>query len=184
MDLSDSDPLGYNLVSVGKGSSMEDTGNRPGGLTALAVINIVFALILIFIMLGRIIEYVHISSWEATSRRIEPKGDVAQVPFWNARIDAMKETGAGKYIGLFVLMGILGILMFLSAIGYFKQKRYLGYIGGNFAAFFSFIFILLIATSLPRILGGGVNMYYLLVLFYAGLTLFLVNVTFRYDLVL
>ena len=160
---------------------MDNTGDRPGGLTALAVINIIFSILLIFIMIGRIVEYVQIRSWETNSQGIEFQENVR---FRNVRIDAMKETGATTYIGLSVSTGVLGVFMFLSAIGYFKQKRYLGYIGGNFAAFFSIIFIILTITTLPRILGGGVNMHYLLVLFYSGLTLFLVNVTFRQDLVL
>jgi hypothetical protein len=120
---------------------------RPGGLTALAVFNIIGGAIVGFGGLGAL---------------------------------AMTGSHASTAGLALILLGILdSVLLLASAVGYLQRKRVLGWVAGNgyaVVALFSTCLHIAISPDDFTILGLW-NFIYPLI------TLFLVNVVFREDLV-
>lgn len=153
-----------------------NSGTRPGGLTALAVINFVFGglgclsalgLIVLMPMLGRI---------------SQAGADIP--PEQQAQFEALQEVGAGIFISLGVISIISAVLLIVSGIGYLKLRKVLGRMVGNAYG------VLGIASTLGRMLwlpaalgGGGFGIGTIIGLIYPVLTLALVNTAFKDDLV-
>jgi hypothetical protein len=135
-------------------------GTRPGGLTALAVLNFVFGGIAgLFRLLG-------IAAVGLLRDKMSPE-DAAKLPA-NSVIYALSAVGV-----------ISAGLLIASGVGYLKQGRVLGRVLGNAYAACS---ILLSAAELS--LGSGeFGIGTLVGLIYPVLTLFLINTTFKDDLV-
>ena len=133
-------------------------GKRPGGLTALAVLNFVFGglgalgLLALFALMSLV-----------------EKGAAAS--------GAHISTGA---IWAVILLGIVGAaLMITSGVGYLGQKRFLGRTLGNTYAILSILNNVLSLATLHQGFGIGT----LIGLIYPVLTLILLNTTFKDDLV-
>lgn len=131
---------------------------RPGGLTALAVLNFVFAglgllaLLALFALLGA----------------VEKGAAAAEVHISTGMLWALILLG-------FVRMGI----MIAAGVGYLGQKKFLGRTLGNTYAILS-----LLDTALGLALAStGFGIGTLIGLIYPVLTLFLLNTTFKEDLV-
>lgn len=131
---------------------------RPGGLTALAVLNFVFAglgilaLLALFALLGA----------------VETSAAAADVKISTGVVWALILLG-------FVRMGI----MIAAGVGYLGQKRFLGRTLGNTYAILS-----LLDTGLGLALADtGFGIGTLIGLIYPVLTLILLNTTFKDDLV-
>ncbi len=137
---------------------MSVDGKRPGGLTALAVLNFVFggfsALILIglFALLGA-----------ASGAEREHVREVVPGVVW-----------------FLIFLGFVQVtLMIMSGVGYLGQKRFLGRVLGN-----TYAVISLAGTAIG--LGskaGEFNIGTIIGLVYPVLTLALLNTTFKDDLV-
>jgi hypothetical protein len=137
-------------------------GRRPGGLTALAVLNFVFA------GLGLLV-YVTVT--------------VAMLAVDTATKGGIDTSGSGVSKGVVYVLLILGLarlaIMLTAGVGYLKMKRFLGRTLGNVYA------ILAIADTVISIAlaHSGVGLGTIIGLVYPVLTLILINTTFKDDLV-
>jgi len=147
-------------------------GKRPGGLTALAVINFVFAgfgflqflgLAVFFALIGKI----PTEEMEETQR---------------AQIEAFQEMGLPVYIFILVLTVITSVLLLVSGIGYLKQKKFMGWMIGNTYAVISIVSSIVAGAMFASELGGGFNIGTIIGLIYPIVTLVLLNTTFKEDL--
>ncbi|MCP4611345.1 MAG: hypothetical protein GY845_21755 [Planctomycetes bacterium] len=145
---------------------------RPGGLTALAVINFVFSgwgligllgLAALFAFIGKI-----------------PTENMQEAQ--RAQIEAFQDMGLPVFIFIFVLSLVSSVLLLLSGIGYLKQKKFLGRTIGNLYAVISIISSVVSGLLFSADLGGGFNLGAILNLIYPVLTLILLNTTFKEDL--
>lgn len=133
-------------------------GKRPGGLTALAVLNFVFGGIGALGVLAAAALF----------------GAVNQVSE-GALVDEM---GAGVGMFQFILMALSAALLIVSGVGYIGQKRVLGRMMGNFYGITS------IANNGLSLANGGEFSFFIIIgLIYPVLTLILLNTTFKEDLV-
>ncbi|MHC4286367.1 MAG: hypothetical protein ACYSWZ_25880 [Planctomycetota bacterium] len=145
---------------------------RPGGLTALAVINFVFSGfgfigLLVMIPLFAFIDKIPTDQMQEAQR---------------AQIEALQSLGLPMLIFIFSLSLIYNILLLLSGIGYLKQKKFLGWIIGNSYAVMAIVSSIVSGMMFASELGGGFNIGTIINLIYPVLTLILINTTFRDDL--
>ena len=152
-------------------------GKRPGGLTALAVINFIFAGLsaLSILSIAALIAVLSVS-----------KGSEAV----NKASQEMTKALAGAHIGvnylifLAVFSVVSAVLLLISGIGYLKQKKLLGRTMGNITAVLSIASHILTAAVLPSgATGGGFSLGFLFNMIYPVLTLILLNTTFKEDFI-
>lgn len=145
---------------------------RPGGLTALAVINFIFAgwgfigllgLAALFAFIGRI-----------------PTDEMNEAQ--KAQIEAIQNIGTSMLVIIFALSLLSSVLLLLAGIGYLKQKKFLGRTIGNTYAVISIVSSVVSGIMFASELGGGFNIGTIIGLIYPVLTLILLNTTFREDL--
>jgi len=146
---------------------------RPGGLTALAVINFIFSGWNLIGLLGLAVLF----------------GFVGQISTDNmneaqrTNFEAFQNMGLPMLIFIFALTIITSVLLLLSGIGYLKQKKVMGWVLGNAYAVISIIssvVSVIILTS--EMAGGGFTIGTIVNLIYPILTLILLNTTFKEDL--
>jgi len=140
-------------------------GKRPGGLTALAVLNFVFG------GLGALGVLALLALLTAASAVVNAASDGA--------VGVTSAPGAGIVYGLIALSIVQIILMIVSGVGYLKQKKFLGRTLGNVYAVVSILGSIL-GVVLAKMGFGFSN---IIGLVYPILTLFLLNVTFKDDFV-
>jgi hypothetical protein len=136
-------------------------GRRPGGLTALAVLNFVFAglgllaFLAVLALLG--------AADHATGGRLEGAGGVSK---------------GAVYASLILGVARMGVLL-AAGVGYIKMKKFLGRTLGNVYA------VLAIGDTVLglAILHTGFGVGAIIGLVYPVLTLILINTTFKDDLV-
>ena len=145
--------------------------HRPGGLTALAVINFVFAALAILTVLA-LAALLPLLAENATAANEQQR----------AQIEALTSLGKAPFVLVVASSAISGALLILSGIGYLQQKKFLGRTLGNAYAVFAIVAAIPLTLWLPRAVGGGFNLSTLLTLAYPVLTLALVNFTFKEDL--
>ena len=146
-------------------------GKRPGGLTALAVLNFIFGG---FAMLGVLAMAALLGVAAAVEGQdTEEARKVAE---------AMEE--AGPLFGVALVLSLVsGVLLIASGVGYLKQKRFLGRTLGSVYAGLSILSSLVSSAMLSTELGGGFSISTIVGLIYPVLTLVLLNGTFKHDLV-
>lgn len=146
-----------------------DYGKRPGGLTALAVINFVFGGLNVLGLLGLLMLFAVLSAVEG-----DPEAEELRV--------ALEEGGGmGILVAAAVLSVVTAVLLIASGIGYLKQKAFLGRGLGNIYAVTAIASGLLFAFLLPEEAGGGLNLGAYIGFIYPVVTLILLNTTFRDD---
>jgi hypothetical protein len=133
-------------------------GIRPGGLTALAVLNFVIGG---FGCLGVLASAALLTAGDALTKGIE----VADMPS-----DGMM---------MFSLAGsvVTTVLLIISGVGYLGMKKTLGYRVGNIYAVAS------ILLSLAEVMMTGFVIYSIIIFVYPLVTLFLLNTAFKEDFV-
>ena len=133
-------------------------GKRPGGLTALAVLNFVFGGFGVLAVLGA----------------------AALLGAANELTEGAVADGMGMGIGMFqfLLMALSAALLIVSGVGYIGQKRVMGRIMGNFYGATS-----IVNNGLSIANGGEFSFFTIIGLVYPVLTLILLNTTFKEDLV-
>lgn len=150
-------------------------GKRPGGLTALAVINFVFSGwgIIGILMMAAFFAFVGMI----------PTDEMQEEQ--RAQIEAFQDMGLPVFILIFALTILSSVLLLLSGIGYLKQKKILGRMIGNAYAVFaiasSVISGFVFAAEMAE-MGGGFNIMTIVGLIYPIVTLILLNTTFKDDL--
>ncbi len=146
-------------------------GKRPGGLTALAVINFVLFGLGILGLLGMVVAFAFIN--------MVPTDDMP--PEQKAQLEAFKDMGAGVLIFLFVSSVVSNVLLLVSGIGYLLQKKFLGWTLGNAYGVLGVLTSIVSALMFAPELGGGFNIGTIIGLVYPVVTLILLNTTFRDD---
>jgi hypothetical protein len=154
--------IGYKLVitlnkNKNKNNIMAE-GKRPGGLTALAVLNFVFGG---FGVLGVL-------------------AAAALLGAVNELSDGAVAEGMGASVGMFqfILMAMSAALLIVSGVGYIGQKRVLGRMMGNFYGATS-----ILNNGLSLANGAEFSFFTIVGLVYPVLTVILLNTTFKDDLV-
>lgn len=145
---------------------------RPGGLTALAVINFILSGLGFLSLLG-------MATFFALRDKI-PTENMQEAQ--KAQVEALQNLGLPMLIFIFAFSLISYVLLLLSGIGYLKQKKFLGWIIGNTYAVITIIINVVSAMMFASELGGGFNFGTIINLIYPVLTLILINTTFRDDL--
>ena len=145
---------------------------RPGGLTALAVINFVFSGWSIIGLLGLVAMFAFIGKLPTDQMDANQK----------TQIEALQNMGLPVFIFIFALTIISSVLLLLSGIGYLKQKKFLGRTIGNTYAVVTIISSVITGIMFASELGGGFNIGTIIGLIYPVLTLILLNTTFKEDL--
>lgn len=146
-------------------------GRRPGGLTALAVLNFVFAGIHVIQVLGLVVVVAMADKLKAAAHK---PGD-------RAVFEALDHMSMGLWALLMVSAGIALALLIISGVGYLKMRRW-GRRLGTAYALLSLTTTILEVIVIPGDLGGGFNIGTIIGIVYPLLTLFFVNVTFKDDL--
>jgi len=145
---------------------------RPGGLTALAVINFIFSgwgflglvgLAVFFAFIGKI-----------------PTDEMEEAQ--RTQIEAFQEMGLPVFIFIFALSIITSVLLLVSGIGYLKQKKLMGRMIGNTYAVVSIVSSVISGMMFASELGGGFTIGTIIGLIYPIITLILLNTTFKDDL--
>jgi hypothetical protein len=144
---------------------------RPGGLTALAVFNFIFAGLGVFGFMG--------FAALLGLRNVIPTDNMQ--PDQRAQFEAFQEMGTLFFVAILALMLVSMVLEIISGIGYLKQKRGMGRMVGNVYAIFSMVSGVVSGLVMKPELGGGFNIGAILGFVYPVLTLILLNSTFKED---
>jgi len=147
-------------------------GKRPGGLTALAVINFIFSGWGFIGLLG-------LAAFFAFVGKI-PTDEMEEAQ--KAQIEAFQNLGVPMFVFIFALSIISSVLLLLSGIGYLKQKKILGRMMGNTYAVIAIVSSVISGIMFAPELGGGFNIGTMIGLIYPIITLILLNTTFKDDL--
>ncbi len=147
-------------------------GKRPGGLTALAIINFILAGLGLLSVFGMVAFFGLIDKVPT-----EQMNEAQKV-----QIQAVQNMGAPTLVLIIVLNLLSGVLLLSSGIGYMKQKKVLGRVVGNVYALASIVGSLVSGLLFATELGGGFNFGTIIGLIYPVLTLVLINTTFKDDL--
>ncbi len=148
-------------------------GKRPGGLTALAVLNFIFAGMNGLGILGLVTMF---AFWGKM-----PTENMDEAT--RAQIDAIQAVGKPMFLVIVVAGGITGVLLLASGVGYLKQKKFLGRFLGNVYAITAIIQGTVTGMMLSPAIGGGFNLGSIIGLIYPVLTLALLNTTFKEDFI-
>ena len=147
--------------------------DRPGGLTALAVINFIFAALSLLGIFAPFITRILISSMP-----MDQMND-AQV----AQLTAIQNM-SGLTLAVITCMGvILFLLLLLSGIGYLKQKKVMGRILGSSYGALSIINTVMSTVIFSGALGRSFGIGAIIGLIYPVLTLLLLNFIYQDDLI-
>ncbi|HEY5933642.1 MAG TPA: hypothetical protein VIU61_03380 [Kofleriaceae bacterium] len=147
------------------------TPKRPGGLTALAVLNFVFT------GLGLISLLALVAVLKFADQAMAGASEKDR-----ATIAAFSEMGMGTWALLVGSSLLTCALLLIAGIGYLKMKRW-GWIAGNLYALLSIVAALLSAFLMPPALGGGINLMTIVGLIYPVLTGILLNTTFKNEFI-
>ena len=147
-------------------------GKRPGGLTALAIINFILAGLGLLSLFGMVALFGLIDKMPTEQMNEAQK----------AQMEAVQNMGMPTLVLILVLTLLSGVLLLSSGIGYVKQKKVLGRVVGNVYALSSIVGSLVSGLLFATELGGGFNFGTIIGLIYPILTLVLINTTFKDDL--
>jgi hypothetical protein len=149
---------------------------RPGGLTALGVLNIILGVVG---LLGTGAWFAIISMLgEGESAALDEALEEMQ-----PMLDAVEQMGQGAFIVWVAISVASSLLLLLAGIGYLKQKRFLGRTLGNTYAVLAIVTSIVGAATAPVELGGGFSIGTVIGLVYPLITLYCVNIVFKQDLV-
>ncbi len=149
-------------------------GKRPGGLTALAVLNFVFGGVnaLLFLGMAAVMAVIGAAANEAGESDNEGANEMAK---------AWETVGVGLFYFILVLLAVTAFLLIASGVGYLQQKKVLGRGLGNAYAILSILYALVYGMAVTVEAGGGFNIGTIIGLVYPLLTLALLNTTFKHD---
>lgn len=146
---------------------------RPGGLTALAIINFLWAMPQLFGVLWMGLFYFG-SGWLREHLSGPEIGEV---------IEAMNSLPTAAKVFDLASTSAVAALLLLSGIGYLKQRKILGRALGNAYAALHLLSAVLGLTVLSHGPDDGFDVGTMIAVAYPLVTLYFVNVVFREDLV-
>lgn len=150
-------------------------GKRPGGLTALAVLNFLGAAYdLLLQCLPMLFLLFFIKNQEMFTKEMS-EGEQENLDRSLAELD--KIGGEAGLWGLVITGAVFAVLLIIAGIGYLKQKRVMGRNVGTIYAVLSLLF------HIGFVVLVGLKFEMLLAFVYPVLTLILLNTTFKDDLV-
>ena len=150
-----------------------DEKDRPGGLTALAVINFIFAALSLLGILGTFLSKMLIS------RVPMDQMSEAQV----AQLNALQNM-SGLTLAVIVCMSLISfVLLLLSGIGYLKQKKVMGRLLGSSYGALSIIYTIVSTMVFSGVFGKSFGLMSIIGLVYPVLTLILLNTVYKDDLI-
>lgn len=164
-------------------------GRRPGGLTALAVLNFVGAgldvidiiSLVAMVALGGVIA-------DRMERDAKARGTDDREPTLSkkdeqalAAVRGFDRIGRGKLAAYMALLGACAVILITAGIGYLRQRRW-GRLLGNLYAVLAITAVVCEMFIIPRESGGGFRFAALVGFIYPVATLFFLNTTFREDL--
>lgn len=144
---------------------------RPGGLTALAVINFILSAVGFLSLLGMVALFAFMGRAD-TERMTEAQ---------KTQFEAFRNIGVSTWVLIVALSIVSNILLLVSGIGYLKQKKILGRMVGNAYAVLSIVSSVATGFMFAPEIGGGFNIMTMVGLIYPVVTLILLNTTFRDD---
>ncbi len=150
----------------------QGTGRRPGGLTALAVLNFVFAGLHALNVLGAVFIYAMAGSLKEKMTTADDR----------AVFEAFENMNVGLWALILISTTLALVLLIVAGVGYLKMRRW-GRVTGNLYAMISIVAGVLGAMITPAELGGGFSIGTIIGLVYPLLTLYFLNLTFKDDLV-
>lgn len=146
---------------------------RPGGLTALAVINFVFAALALLSAAGTILSKMLLSNVPMDQLSEKQAAQIAVV---------MNMSGTIMAVIVFISI-ICFLLLLLSGIGYLKQKQIMGRYIGSVYGVVAIVYTILTTIVYPDIFGQSLGIGTIINLIYPVLTLILLNTIFKKNLV-
>ncbi|MFT4515221.1 MAG: hypothetical protein ACI89X_000123 [Planctomycetota bacterium] len=149
-------------------------GKRPGGLTALAVINFVFGA-------GNAIVTLGMAAMLALIQGVANEVEGSENPDANAVVDAWRDLGMGLFYFMLLMYAVAAILLIASGVGYLQQKKFLGRTLGTGYAVLAIVSLVVSAMMVSADAGGGFTIGTMVFLIYPVLTLLLLNTTFKHD---
>lgn len=151
-------------------------GKRPGGLTALAVLNFIGGVFAVFGGLGN---FALAAGLPKMREMAEANDDADLMRF----VEALERTGPDLIMLMAAISLLAGVLLIVSGVGYLKQKKFLGRTLGSVWAVLSIVSNVVSVMSMEEAVGGGMSLMVLVFLIYPLLTLILLNTTFKEDFV-
>ena len=168
-------------------------GTRPGGLTALAVLNFIgsgFDLLGIIVLVGmlamggKLADEIEKQARARAEREHDGEGEPELKPEDRQAIAALRSfdrTGGGVVALLIGFDLACAGLLTAAGVGYLRQRRWARLVGNCYAVV-SVVSLALAMKLLPYEMGGGFRFVTFVGLVYPILTVVLVNMTFRDDL--
>ncbi len=157
-----------NQVRITSLTMLQETQRRPGGLTALAVLNFIFAGFSLMGLLFMAVAFVVLSTVNAAELD-KAREDIAAA-VGNAGLAAIAVNIALSLVAL--------VLQVISAIGLLRMAPVMGRVMGNAFAVVSIVAVVVsVVMGIPFGVGTVINLLYPL------LTLLLLNFTFRGDFI-
>lgn len=149
-------------------------GTRPGGLTALAVLNFIGGGFGLLSSLGTAAVLLVMNTMRDDPEEQNARHEMAK---------AVKELGMGPFFALLAMSLLTSVLQIVAGIGYMKQKRGLGRGVGNAYALVAIAVNVATLVVLANTPFGEFTLGTLLMLLYPIVTLYLLNVTFKEDFI-
>jgi hypothetical protein len=147
------------------------TGRRPGGLTALAVLNFVFAGLSLLSVLATVFVFAYANTLKEAAHKPEDR----------AMLEALENMNTSLWVLIVVSSILATVLLIVAGIGYLKMRGW-GRSVGNLYAITAIASGTLGAVMTPEEIGGGFNIGTIIGLVYPVLTLYFINATFKDDL--
>src|SRR5262245_55308718 len=119
--------------------------DRPGGLTALAVVNFLFGALGLLGTLTPLLPSLVQNVQNVPGVSEQTRADIAALP----------SLGQGTLLLMAASSGIGGALFTLSGIGYLRQKKFLGRTLGNVCALVTVVTTVWMVVWIPAQVGGG-----------------------------
>jgi|WetSurMetagenome_2_1015567.scaffolds.fasta_scaffold36688_4 hypothetical protein len=151
---------------------MEEEVKRPGGLTAMAVINFIIAGFSVIGIIGTVFSMTMIGNVPTNGMPEAAK----------AQIEALQRIDPSVFAIMIGMNVISFLLLLLSGIGYLKQKKVLGRFFGNVYGFYGIIGVIISTLILPKAISGGLGVMSFIGIIYPIITLILLDTVFKNDL--
>jgi hypothetical protein len=148
-------------------------GKRPGGLTALAVLNFI----------GGGFNALAVLGFAGMAAMLKIAAEKPQDEEAQKAIEAWQKMGPSFLYVMIAFLAVGAFLLIASGVGYLKQSKFWGRMMGNICAAVSIASSAVSVFMVDKEAGGGFELGTVIWLIYPVLTLILLNTTFKEDFV-